>query len=94
MLTFAIYDISENRSRSSLIKLLRHHGFYRIQKSVFAGDITLDERLDLIDNVEMYLSSERDSIIVVPICESCKDSIVICSEYKLTLPHNLEFKLL
>ncbi|MDR2545041.1 MAG: CRISPR-associated endonuclease Cas2 [Methanobrevibacter sp.] len=84
----------EDKSRNNLIKLLRHHGLYRVQKSVFAGDITLDERLDLIDNVEMYLSSERDSIIVVPICESCKDSIMICSEYELTLPHQLEFKLL
>ncbi|MDR2831020.1 MAG: CRISPR-associated endonuclease Cas2 [Methanobrevibacter sp.] len=94
MLILVVYDISENKSRNTLIKLLRHFGFYRIQKSVFAGDLSLNERIDLIEDIEVHLSSKRDSIIIFPICEACKDSIEIFSDYEITLPHQLEFKLI
>jgi CRISPR-associated protein Cas2 len=93
MLTLAVYDISENKSRNTLIKLLRHFGFHRIQKSVFAGDLSLNERMDLIEDIEIHLSSQGDSIIIFPICEACRDSIDIFSEYEIVLPHQLEFKL-
>ncbi|MDR3223201.1 MAG: CRISPR-associated endonuclease Cas2 [Methanobrevibacter sp.] len=94
MLTLAVYDISENKSRNTLIKLLRHFGFYRIQKSVFVGNLSLNKRMDLMEDIEIHLSSDRDSIILFPICESCKDSIEICSDYEISLETQLEFKVL
>ncbi|MDR3291961.1 MAG: CRISPR-associated endonuclease Cas2 [Methanobrevibacter sp.] len=94
MLTLAVYDISENKSRNTLIKLLRHFGFYRIQKSVFVGNLNLNKRMELMEDIEIHLSSDRDSIMLFPICESCKDSIEICSDYEISLDHQLEFKVL
>lgn len=80
MLTIVTYDISDNTTRSYFIKKLQSYGLYRIQKSVFAGHITLDERLDLADETESFLSSDNDSIIIIPVCKNCKNSILYSGE--------------
>ena len=77
MLTVVVYDISDNTSRSYLIKKLQYYGLKRLQKSVFIGYLEPDERLNLANDVETYLSSDNDSIVIFPICESCKKSILI-----------------
>ena len=79
MLTIVTYDISDNTTRSYFIKKLQSYGLYRIQKSVFAGHLTVNERLDLADESESF-SSDNDSIIIVPVCKSCKDSILYHGE--------------
>ena len=93
MLVFAVYDISDNKSRSTLIKRLQHFGLRRIQKSVFSGTITLKDRFELCDGIEIYLSSENDSIIIIPICESCSRSIEIFSDEDLFLAREEEYKI-
>lgn len=80
MLTIVTYDISDNTTRSYFIKKLQSYGLYRIQKSVFAGHITIDERLDLADETESFLSSDNDSIIIIPVCKNCKNSILYSGE--------------
>ena len=92
MLTLVAYDISENKNRTDLIKKLRHFGLHRIQKSLFAGDLDLNERLDLLDELEIFLSSNKDSIMMFPICENCKESINIFSDYEIYLPENSDFQ--
>ena len=77
MLTVVTYDISDNTSRSYLIKKLQYYGLKRIQKSVFIGYLEANERLDLAEDVETYLSKDTDSIIIFPLCAGCKNSILI-----------------
>lgn len=86
MLTVVVYDISDNTSRSYLIKKLRHYGLKRLQKSVFMGYLELKDRLDLAEDVETYLSSDSDSIVIFPICESCKSSILLQGD--VDIPQN------
>ena len=85
MLTVVVYDISDNMSRSYLIKKLQYYGLKRLQ-SVFIGYIEADERLDLANDVETYLSSDKDSIVILPLCESCKKSILIQGD--ASIPQN------
>ena len=77
MLALVVYDISENKARNNFINRLRHYGLRRLQKSVFIGDLNIDSRLDLAEEFDQYLSSEKDSIILIPICDSCKKSILL-----------------
>ncbi len=77
MLTVIVYDISDTTSRSHLIKRLQYYGLKRIQKSVFTGYLDLNKRLNLADEIEIYLSKDTDSIIIFPICGSCKESILL-----------------
>ncbi|KZX12264.1 CRISPR-associated endonuclease Cas2 [Methanobrevibacter curvatus] len=94
MLTFVSYDISNNKTRTDLIKLLKHFGMHRIQKSLFSGDLDLSERMDLEGEFESYLSSEHDSIILFPMCENCKESIDITADTEINLPEDREFKII
>ena len=80
MLTVVVYDISDNTQRSYLIKKLQFFGLKRIQKSVFIGYLKINERLDLAEDLETYLSKETDSIIILPSCQSCKDSILLVGD--------------
>ena len=77
MLTIVTYDISDNASRSYLIKKLQYFGLKRLQKSVFIGYLETEDRMDLANEVETYLSSDKDSIVIFPVCGSCRDSILI-----------------
>lgn len=80
MLTIVTYDISDNTTRSYFIKKLQSYGLYRIQKSVFAGYLTVNERLDLSEETESFISSDNDSIIIIPLCKNCKNSILYDGE--------------
>ena len=39
MLVWFIYDISDDRARRKIIKIALRAGLYRVQKSVFLGNI-------------------------------------------------------
>lgn len=86
MLTVVVYDISDNSSRLYLIKKLQFFGLKRIQKSVFIGYLEIKERLDLSEDLETYLSKDTDSIIILPLCESCKSSILLVGD--ANIPQN------
>lgn len=92
ILVFVMYDITDNPTRSSFIKKLQHYGLRRIQKSVFCGFLKIDERLNLASEFDFFLSSEQDSIILIPSCESCLDSVFI--EGDLILPQKWEYAFL
>ena len=77
MLTVVVYDISDNTSRMHLIKKLQSFGLKRLQKSVFIGYLEMQERLDLAEDFKVYLSNEKDSIVMFPLCESCKGSVLL-----------------
>ncbi len=86
MLTVVVYDISDNSSRLYLIKKLQYFGLKRIQKSVFIGYLEAKERLDLANDIETYISKDTDSIIILPLCESCKSSILLVGD--ANIPQN------
>ena len=80
LLTVVVYDITDNTSRLHLIKKLQFFGLKRIQKSVFIGYLEMKDRLDLAEDLDKYLSNETDSIIILPLCGNCKDSIFIAGD--------------
>ena len=93
MLTVVVYDITDNTSRSHLIKKLQFFGLKRLQKSVFIGYLELQERLDLADELNNFLSNDNDSIVIFPLCENCKDSILLDGDAEI--PNNdLQYRFL
>ena len=89
ILVFVIYDIADNLTRSSFVKILQHYGLRRIQKSAFCGFLSLEERLNLADEFNFFISSERDSIILIPTCDSYLDAVFI--EGNLILPQKWKY---
>ncbi|SEJ81925.1 CRISPR-associated endonuclease Cas2 [Cyclobacterium xiamenense] len=73
MMYLIIYDISENRIRSKVAKLLVSRGYERIQLSVFAGpfspmaDAHLWKRLQILCPRSGEAESEGNSLLVVEV---------------------------
>jgi CRISPR-associated endonuclease Cas2 len=43
MLTWVIYDIVKDKSRTKIAKFCKEYGLYRVQKSCFLGDLNRNE---------------------------------------------------
>ena len=71
MLTWVVYDISENKIRNRIVKLCKGYGLYRVQKSVFLGDLNKNQLDSLALESEHIIDIDTDSTYVFPMCEDC-----------------------
>ena len=69
MLFFIMYDIESNKVRYNIVKYLERMGCYRIQKSIFLANLSMEkfERIksDMVEVQSLY--ENHDSIIVCPV---------------------------
>lgn len=93
METLVIYDISEDKKRSKLRDHLQQYGLRRVQYSGFVGKINSHDRLVLLKEIRKYISCERDSIYVVPLCNRCLRQCRIVAEKALFFDENGEVKI-
>jgi CRISPR-associated protein Cas2 len=65
------YDISSNRSRNAVIKSLYRAGLYRVQKSVFMGEISEKSHRRLESECRAFMQDmeENDHIMLIPLTE-------------------------
>lgn len=70
------YDITDNRRRQRLAKMLSNYG-HRVQKSVF--ECRLDDRqyLKLKKGIEEIIDWDDDSVRYYFLCQHCTDNIEI-----------------
>lgn len=69
MLVWVIYDITENKIRQKVSERCKNYGLYRVQKSVFLGDLNSNERDSLAVECEELIDEDRDSVYVFPMDE-------------------------
>jgi len=74
---YAVYDIVDNSTRDSVIHILKDAGFVRIQKSVFCGSASNQQKKDLIESVKNVLDVSADSFYLLASCNVCFGSIEI-----------------
>lgn len=65
-MTWVVYDIIENRTRNKVARICIDKGLYRIQKSVFLGNIDISERDSLALMCEEIIDISTDSIYIFP----------------------------
>lgn len=69
MLFFIMYDIESNKVRYNIVKYLERMGCYRIQKSIFLANLSMEKyeniRKSLVEVQSLY--DNHDSIIVCPV---------------------------
>lgn len=85
MLTLVIYDISDDKKRTRLSRKLLSYSLARIQYSAFKGELNSHDRFVLQKELKRFLSSETDSIYIIPLCEKCFSLIEILSQTKKPL---------
>lgn len=69
MLVWFIYDIVEDRARKKLADKAIEQGLYRVQKSVFLGNIDTNLMDELLVYAEEMIDPDEDSIYVFPMCQ-------------------------
>jgi len=65
-IVWVVYDITENKTRSKIARICLNHGLYRVQKSVFLGNLNHNERDSLALECEEIIDSEVDSVYIFP----------------------------
>lgn len=66
------YDISDDKIRNEVIKILKRNGFYRIQRSVFLGYTTIGRISEIIQYLRSLKDLEEckfDSYLMIPLEE-------------------------
>ncbi len=77
MLTWVVYDIALDKVRTRIAKRCLDFGLYRVQKSVFLGDLA-DNRVDEIVLMSRELMNPAtDSVYVFPMCREDFDRVRI-----------------
>jgi CRISPR-associated protein Cas2 len=80
MLTWVLYDIGEDRRREKAARACLRIGLYRVQKSVFLGELADSERDELVVQLESLIDLDRDSVYTLPMCRSDFDKIVLLGQ--------------
>jgi CRISPR-associated protein Cas2 len=69
MLVWVIYDITENKIRKRVSDSCKNYGLYRVQKSVFLGDLNSNRRDSLALQCEELIDPDVDSVYIFPMDE-------------------------
>jgi CRISPR-associated protein Cas2 len=69
MLTWVVYDITNDRVRTKVAKICKGYGLYRVQKSAFLGDINRNQIDELVLRCKEITNKDKDSIYIFPMCE-------------------------
>lgn len=70
MLTWVLYDITNDRQRGKAARACLQIGLYRVQKSVFLGTLNDNEMDELVVRLETFIDADRDSVYVFPMCRT------------------------
>ena len=61
-----MYDITENKVRNKVVKMLKNKGLMRVQKSIFIGEMNKNQKDELKIFLEMETSDVTDSVFIFP----------------------------
>jgi CRISPR-associated protein Cas2 len=80
MLTWVVYDITKDRTRTKVAKRCLDYGLYRVQKSVFLGDLEPNRIDEILLFSRELLDLETDSVYIFPMCRPDFDRVRIVGE--------------
>jgi CRISPR-associated protein Cas2 len=80
MLTWVVYDISKDRTRTKIADRCLDFGLQRVQKSVYLGDIPPNRVEEIIVFSCELLNLKTDSVYVFPMCRPDFDKVRIVGQ--------------
>jgi CRISPR-associated protein Cas2 len=66
VLTWVVYDITKDRTRTKIAKRCLDFGLYRVQKSVFLGDLASNRVEEILLFSRELLDLKTDSVYIFP----------------------------
>ena len=80
MLTWLIYDISSDKARGKIANRCLDMGLYRVQKSVFLGDLERNRTDEILLFSRELLNESTDSLYIFPMCRDDFDKVQIIGQ--------------
>ncbi|MDP8209727.1 MAG: CRISPR-associated endonuclease Cas2 [Candidatus Stygibacter australis] len=80
MLTWVMYDIPKNKTRNKIAKACKEAGIYRVQYSVFLGDLDKAQRRELRTIIEDLIDEDVDSVYIFPMSRDDFDQCVLLGQ--------------
>jgi CRISPR-associated protein Cas2 len=80
VLTWVVYDIANDRTRLKVAKRCLDFGLYRVQKSVFLGDLPPNRVEEILLASRDLLNVKTDSVYVFPMCRQDFDNVQIVGQ--------------
>jgi CRISPR-associated protein Cas2 len=80
MLTWVVYDIVKDRTRTRVARRCLDFGLYRVQKSVFLGDLAANRVEEILLFSRDLLDEETDSVYIFPMCRADFDRVRIVGQ--------------
>ncbi len=77
MLIWVIYDISDDKRRNRIAKQCKEYGLYRIQKSVFLGDMPSQCADEIAEFSADLIDPETDAVFILPCCQEDFDKRIV-----------------
>lgn len=68
MLTWVMYDIQKDKARNKVAKCCERAGIYRVQYSVFLGELNKTKRKELSCQIEELIDPGQDRVYIFPMC--------------------------
>ena len=80
MLTWVLYDIQKDKARSKVAKVCEKAGIYRVQYSVFLGDLSKTKRKELQSQIEDQINPDVDRVYIFPMCKEDFDLCILLGQ--------------
>jgi CRISPR-associated protein Cas2 len=80
VLTWVVYDITKNRTRAKIARRCLDFGLYRVQKSVYLGDLAPNRVEEILLASRELLDPKTDSVYVFPMCRADFDQVRIVGQ--------------
>jgi CRISPR-associated protein Cas2 len=80
MLTWVVYDISDDRTRTRIARRCLDFGLYRVQKSVFLGDIESNRVEEILLFSRELMDQTTDSVYIFPMCREDFEKVRIVGQ--------------
>ncbi len=80
MLTWVMYDIQKDRARTKVAKACEKAGIYRVQYSVFLGDLNKTKRKELQSVINDLIDHDIDRVYIFPMCKEDFEECVLMGQ--------------
>ncbi|MCD8478960.1 MAG: CRISPR-associated endonuclease Cas2 [Candidatus Cloacimonetes bacterium] len=80
MLTWVMYDIVQDRIRNKVVKCCEKSGIYRVQYSVWLGELNRTQCKELRTIIEDLINQEQDKVYIFPMCREDFNSCILLGQ--------------
>jgi CRISPR-associated protein Cas2 len=64
MIIWVLYDIEDDKARTTIAKLCKQAGLYRVQNSCFLGEIGANQKDTLSLQIEELINVDKDKVYI------------------------------